>query len=178
MTTQSSSGIISSFHSDLKRAKELVYDKCGFNLTNPKLNAESAAYGACSFALDGKRIQHRTAKITPAKTGQFVTVWKRNSNGVTEPFDVSDNIDFIIITVRSGDNSGQFIFPQSVLAAKGIITRDGKEGKRGIRIYPPWDTAANKQAIITQTWQLKYFLTINKDNSTDLDLAKKLFAYT
>jgi hypothetical protein len=178
MIPPSSVEIISSFHSDLKRAKELVYDKCSFNLTNPKLNAESAAYGACSFELDAKRIQHRTAKITPTKTGQFVTVWKRNSNGITEPFDVSDNIDFIIITVRSGDNFGQFIFPQSVLAAKGIITRDGKEGKRGIRVYPPWDAAANKQATITQTWQSKYFLTIKKGNSTDLDLAKKLFACT
>jgi hypothetical protein len=178
MTTQSTLAIINSFHSDLKIVKESVYDKCGFNLTNPRLNAESAAYGACSFELDGKAIQHRIAKITPAKTGQFVTIWKRNNSGITEPFDVSDNLDFIIITVRSGDNAGQFIFPAAILAVKGIITKEGKEGKRGIRVYPPWDTATNKQAVITQSWQTKYFLSIEKGNSTDLDLAKKLLAKT
>jgi hypothetical protein len=47
---------------DLKIAKELVYDKCGFNLTDPKLNTESLEYGACSFALNGLTIQHRVSK--------------------------------------------------------------------------------------------------------------------
>jgi hypothetical protein len=34
--------------------------------------------------------------------------------------------------------------------------------------------ATNKQAEKTQSWQTKYFLTIKNDNSTDLDLIKKL----
>jgi TonB-dependent SusC/RagA subfamily outer membrane receptor len=76
------------------------------------------------------------------------------------------------------NNFGQFIFPKSVLADKGIITRKGKEGKRGIRVYPPWDKTTNKQAEKTQTWQTKYFLTIKNDNSTDLDLTKKLLTQT
>lgn len=92
MTTESR--IINSFHSDLKIAKELVYDKCGFDLTNPKLNSESAEYGACSFGLNGKTIQHRVSKITPTKAGQFVAIWKRNKDGITEPFDILDDIDF------------------------------------------------------------------------------------
>ncbi len=178
MTTESTLTIINSFHSDLKVVKELVYDKCGFDLTDPKLNSESAEYGACSFGLNGKTIQHRVSKITPTKTGQFVTIWKRNKDGITEPFDILDDIDFIIITSKSGDNFGQFIFPKPVLADKGIITRNGKEGKRGIRVYPPWDIATNKQAEKTQSWQTKYFLTIKKDNSTNLDLTKKLFTKT
>jgi hypothetical protein len=57
---------------------------------------------------------------------------------------------------------------------KGIISSNGKEGKRGIRVYPPWDIATNRQAIKTQNWQTNYFMTVKKDNSTDLDLAKKL----
>jgi hypothetical protein len=61
---------------------------------------------------------------------------------------------------------------------KGIITRNNKDGKRGIRVYPPWDIAINKQAEKTQLWQTKYFLTIKKDNSTDLDLTRKLFTQT
>lgn len=175
MTTESTSIIVNSFHSDLKVAKELVYDKCGFDLAYPKLDSESSEYGACSFELNGMTIQHRVSKITPTKTGQFVTIWKRNKDGMTEPFDISDDIDFIIITSKSGDNFGQFIFPKSVLADKGIITRNGKEGKRGIRVYPPWDMATNKQAQKTQSWQKKYFLTIETHNSTDLSLIKNLF---
>ena len=154
--------------------KELVYDKCGFDFTNLKQNLESKEYEACSFELDGKTVQYRCSKITPTKIGQFVTIWKRNKDGITEPFDILDDLDFIIITSKSGNNFGQFIFPKSVLADKGIITRNNKEGKRGIRVYPPWDIAINKQAEKTQLWQTKYFLTIKKDNSTDLDLIKKL----
>ena len=176
MTDESILTIMNSFHSDLKIAKELVYDKCGFELTNLKLNSESVEYGACSFELDGQRIEHRVSKITPTKTGQFVTIWKRNKNGVTEPFDILDDIDFIIITSKSGNNFGQFIFPKSILADKGIITKNGKAGKRGIRVYPPWDIATSKQAEKTQNWQTKYFLTIKNHNSTDFNLAKKLFA--
>ena len=167
-----------SFHSDLKMAKELVYDKCGFDLTNLKLDLESAAYGACSFELNGLSIQHRVSKITPTKTGQFVTIWKRNKDGLTEPFDIADDIDFIVITARSGDNFGQFVFPKLVLAEQGILTRNGKAGKRGIRVYPPWDIATSKQAEKTQSWQTKYFLTIQNGNSSDLDSAKQLYTKT
>ncbi len=155
----------------------MVYDKCGFDLTHPKLNAESAEYGACSFKLNGNSIQHRVSKITPTKIGQFVTIWKRNKDGITQPFDILDDIDFIIITSKCGDNFGQFLFPTSVLADKGIITKNGKEGKRGIRVYPPWDITTNKQAQKTQGWQTKYFLVIKNDGSTDLEMAKRLLIH-
>lgn len=178
MRTENTLKTLNTIHSDIRVVKELVYDKCGFDLTNLTQNLESKEYGACSFELNGKTIQQRVSKITPTKTGQFVTIWKRNEDGITEPFDILDDIDFIIITSKSGDNFGQFIFPTSVLADNGIITRNGKEGKRGIRVYPPWDIATSKQAEKTQSWQTKYFLTIKKDNSTDLDLAKKLFTKT
>ena len=173
--TESTSAIIDTFYTDLKIAKELVYDKCGFDFTNPKLDTESIAYGACSFELNGKTVQYRVAKTTPTKTGQFVTIWKRNADGITEPFSVSDKVDFIVISAKSADNFGQFIFPQSVLADKGIITQNSKEGKRGIRVYPPWDITKNKQAQKTQAWQTKYFLTIKEDDSIDLDLINELF---
>ncbi|ERM80404.1 hypothetical protein P872_22025 [Rhodonellum psychrophilum GCM71 = DSM 17998] len=174
MTTESTLTTINSSHSGLKVAIELVYEKCGFDLTDPKLNSESLEYGACSFGLNGNKVQYRDSRITPTKTGQFVTLWKRNKDGITEPFDISDDLDFIIITSKSGDNFGQFIFPKSVLADNGIITRNGQGGKRGIRVYPPWDIATNKQAERTQNWQTKYFLTIKKDDTTDLNFVKEL----
>lgn len=107
-----------------------------------------------------------------------MTIWKRNKEGITEPFDISDDLDFIIITSKSGDNFGQFIFPKSVLADKGIITRNNKKGKRGIRVYPPWDIVKNKQAAKTQIWQAKYFITIKNDTSIDIDLIMKLLSQT
>lgn len=178
MTAKDYSTIIKSFHNDLEIVKELVYDKCGFVLTNPILNSESLEYGACSFKLNGKTIQYRVAKVTPTKTGQFVTIWKRNDDGITAPFDILDNIDFIVITTKSGNHLGQFVFPKSVLANNGIISQNGKGGKRGIRVYSPWDTITSKQAEKTQHWQRKYFLTIKHDHTSDFQLAKKLFADT
>ena len=178
MTTENTLTLLNSIHYDLKVVKEYVYDKCDFDLTNLKQNLESKEYGACSYMLHGKIIEQRISKITPKKTGQFVTIWKRNKDGITEPFDNSDNLDFVIITARNDDNFGQFIFPKSVLADNGIINRNGKIGKRGIRVYPPWDTPTSKQAKNTQIWQLNYFLIIKKDNSTNLDLIKKLLNNT
>ncbi|NLR81158.1 MepB family protein [Chitinophaga eiseniae] len=164
-----------SLYTNLNIVKKLLYDKCDFELTNVKFNLESVEYGACSFELNGHRVEYRVSKITPTKTGQFVTIWKRNKNGITEPFDISDDIDFVVITSKSGDNIGQFIFPKEVLVDKGIISKHGKDGKRGIRVYPLWDTVTNKQAEKTQSWQTKYFVTIKFDNTTDLDLTRKLF---
>jgi hypothetical protein len=174
MTTENTLTLLNSIHSDLKVVKELVYDKCGFDLTNLKQNIESKEYGACTFVLNGKTIQQRVSKITQTKTGQFVTIWKRNKDGITEPFDYEDNFDFVIITARNDENFGQFIFPKLVLADKGIISRNSIEGKRGIRVYPPWDITTNKQAEKTQNWQTKYFVTIKNNNPTDLELTKKL----
>lgn len=176
MTAVKILALLKTIHSDLNMVKELVYDQCGFELSKVKQNIESKEYGACTFDLNGKTILQRVSRITPTKSGQFVSIWKRTLNGITEPFDDSDNFDFIIITTRKDNNFGQFIFPKSVLAEKGIITLNGKVGKRGIRVYPPWDIPTNKQAQKTQNWQTKYFLTIYTDRATDLDLAKELLS--
>lgn len=153
-------------HPDLQFIKERIYDKHNLVLTNLILDSESIGYGACSFELNGKTIEHRVSKTTPTKIGQFVTIWKRNEEGITRPYDTSDELDFIIITARSENNIGQFIFPKSILAEKGIISNQGKDGKRGIRVYSPWDVPTNKQAIKTQDWQTKYFFTITESISS------------
>jgi hypothetical protein len=160
-------------NNELKIVKELVFDKCGFNLTNLKHNKESLEYTACSFQLNGKSIQFRSSKITPTKTGQFVTIWKRNNDGITEPFDTSDDIDFLIITSKSGYNFGLFIFPKSILVENGIFTSNSKKGKRGMRVYTTWDIAPNKQAERTQRWQTKHFISINKDDINGLEFLEK-----
>ncbi|MDI5887138.1 MepB family protein [Flavobacterium yafengii] len=160
---------------NLIETKELVFDKCGFDLRNLEIEKESAEYSACKFDLDIIKILFRVAKITPTKIGQFVTFWKRSENGPIEPYAVSDSIDFFIINTKSNDKFGQFIFPKSVLSQQGIISTDLKEGKRGIRVYPPWDLTESKQAQKTQKWQLEYFLEIPLNKSVNLDRAKQLY---
>lgn len=163
-------------HNDFYAAKKQVYDRCGLAVTQLNAESESQEYGACTFNLNDKRIVFRVSKITPTKTGQFVTIWKRNKEGITEPFNENDEFDFLVICSRSSDHWGQFIFPKRVLIEKGIITANKKEGKRGIRVYPLWDKPANKQAENTQAWQRLYFLPIEENGSVDPILAGKLYA--
>ncbi|MEP6803183.1 MAG: MepB family protein [Flavobacterium sp.] len=164
---------LKSLPKDLITVKELVYDCCHFDATEPQREAESADYDAYHFQLNGKNICYRTAKITPTKTGQFVTLWKRNVMGIIAPFDSLDTIDFVIVNVRKNGLLGQFIFPKDILLEKGIFSTEFKEGKRATRVYPPWDETTSKQAQKTQQWQLDYFYSINPD--LDLEQFKVLF---
>ena len=165
-----------SFKTDLQLAEKLLYSKCGFQLQNLVWNSESANYAACSFELNIYKIQYRVANITPTKIGQFVAIWKRNNQGITAPFDVADALDFLIISVRDSENFGQFIFPKSVLVSKGIISQNEKGGKRGIRVYAPWDKPTNKQAMQTQAWQVHYFVEIRENLPVDVKLVKSILS--
>ena len=161
-------------HPDLLIAQELVYDKCGHEFTTLLKESESADYGSCSFKLNGLEVKFRSAKITPTKIGQFVTLWKRKEDGPIRPFAASDPIDLFIISTRKGNRLGQFIFPKSVLADQGIVSTKNMDGKRAMRVYPTWDITTSKQAQKTQKWQLKYFLEIPPKKSVNLALAKML----
>jgi len=173
MTIKNNWNDLKSVPKDLILAKELVYDCCDFEITVPQPEKESTDYDAYRFYLNQKNICYRTAKITPTKTGQFVTLWKRNNSGIIEPFDTEDLIDFVIISVRKDDLYGQFIFPKSILLAKGIFSTATKEGKRATRVYPPWDETTSKQAQKTQQWQLDFFYKISPD--TDLNKFRGIF---
>lgn len=162
--------------SDLLSIKEILFDTCGFECSFPLMEAESAEYSAYTFELNGLNIKFRAAKITPTKIGQFVTLWKRIENGPIQPFDASDPIDLFVVSTQKDNYFGQFIFPKSVLIAKGIVS-DSKEGKRAIRVYPPWDITTNKQAQKTQKWQLDYFLETPQDKTIDLNRAKFLYRF-
>lgn len=164
-----------SLHSDFLATKNLVYDPCKLKYTPPILEAESAEYGACVLEVNNFSVRFRVAKITPTKSGQFVTVWKRLSNGPIQPYDISDPVDFFVISTRKDQHFGQFIFPKSVLCEQGIFSKNGRGGKRGIRVYPPWDKALNKQAQKTQQWQLKYFLEIPLNGAIDRARAQVLY---
>jgi hypothetical protein len=162
-------------HKDLLAAQELLFNPCYFELSLLKIEPESTEYGAATFHLNDLFITFRTAKITPTKIGQFVTLCKRNSEGITAPFHIADDIDFAIICTRTPTHFGAFIFPKSVLHEKEILADNDKDGKRGFRVYPSWDIAENKQAKQTQEWQLKYFLEIPNNKQIDIEKATFLF---
>lgn len=159
--------------SNFNQIKTKVYDKCSLEISDFKNEHEGKEYHACQFKLNEMKIVCRSSKITPKKVGQFVTFWKRNKKGITEPFNENDNVDFYVINASSGDNLGQFVFPKSILINKGIISTTNKDGKRGFRVYPKWDKTENKQAVKTQSWQLDYFYEINR--LTDLKIVLALY---
>lgn len=161
--------------SDFFIAKECIYNFPPFQVSSPIPYEDNAEYGACTFILNNRLIHFRTAKITPTKTGQFVTLWKRTGNSPIQPFDVNDSFDFFIINVKSNNHRGQFIFSKNILLKKGIISQNQKGGKRAIRVYPPWDQTTNSQAIKTQKWQLDYFLDMSSNIEIDFLKAKKLY---
>jgi hypothetical protein len=78
-----------------------------------------------------------------------------------------------VISVRCEALLGQFVFPKLVLLKQGILAGDKTPGKRGFRVYPPWDKTGNRQAQNTQAWQLEYFLDMT--NGLDAEKAKRLY---
>lgn len=163
-------------HPEFIYLKEKIFDKYRFAVTDLLREEESAAYGAYTFTLNDLKVRFRAAKITPTKTGQFVTLWKRDAGGPIKPFDKDDPIDLFIISVNNKVHKGNFVFPKSILFEKGILSNGGKDGKRAIRVYPPWDNNLNSQASQTQKWQLNYFIDLSKNTKIDSKLYTFLYS--
>jgi hypothetical protein len=150
---------------DLIVAIRQVYEPVGLKITHVLHEIESSEYGAFRFSLNDCQVVFRIAKTTPTKIGQFVTLWKRPHN-VIVPFEVNDDIDFVIISVSDTENHGQFIFGKDILLEKGILSQGDKKGKLAFRVYPPWTKPSAKDAIKSQQWQVGYFLPISGDKKT------------
>ncbi|SEC41829.1 hypothetical protein SAMN04489761_2938 [Tenacibaculum sp. MAR_2009_124] len=150
-----------------------IFDKLNLEYAGYKEETESQEYDACQFQLNKRNIISRSSKVTPKKIGQFVTFWKRSSQGPIEPFSELDTIDYFMITTKVDEGLGLFLFPKQILIKKGILSTKNKDGKRGFRVYPPWDEVKSKQAERTQKWQQDYFYSIT--NSNDLLLLEKVF---
>lgn len=149
------------------------YGNCEFNISNVVLQHENKAYNACSFLLNEHKIIYRKSKITPTKIGQFVTFWKRSEAGPIEPYHGNDDFNFFVINCQNDTNFGQFIFPKSILIEKGFISTSNKDGKRGFRVYPNWETTTSQLAQKTQAWQKNYFIELSEN--MDLSPFKKLY---
>lgn len=159
----------------LHQIEDSICSKFQLIVRNSSRDEECEAYSGLNFQLDDRKITFRKAKITPKKIGQFVTLWKRNANGQTEPYSVTEPVDFYIIASEKDQNRGFFLFPKAVLAEKGILTQNGKEGKRGFRVYPAWDIPENKQAEKTKNWQNSFFIDLNSNEEAGLEKFRELF---
>lgn len=124
-----------------------------------KEHSEASEYGGCEYYFDNSKYIQRTSKTTPKKIGQFVTLWNRNKEGITTPFNNNDKFDYVVIICHYKNKVGRFLFPKEVLLQHKILSNTHKniDGKRGFRVYPAWDVPINKQAILTKSWQILYF---------------------
>src|SRR5690606_26490451 len=146
----------------------------GRKLTNITQDQECEEYSGFNFQINQLNLKFRKAKITPKKVGQFVTLWRRNSEKQTEPFNETDNFDFYIIVVEQEERFGFFIFPKNVLIERQILTSNQKEGKRGFRVYPNWTKTENKQAEKTQNWQINYFINLTNNEQKNIEKFKAI----
>lgn len=128
-----------------KPIKNIVYEK------------ENREYNSTQFNLDELLFKYREARITPTKLGMFVTFYKRNKSNITIPYDVTDTVDFLVIGIKNSANFGCFIFTKKILLEKDIMSKNNIGGKRGFRVYPPFEKVTSTQAIKTQSWQVEYY---------------------
>ncbi|PQZ85949.1 hypothetical protein CQ018_19405 [Arthrobacter sp. MYb227] len=130
-------------------------------------NPEARAYTGCEFSLTNDsgsiaRIVFRSAKVTPTKAGLFVTLWKRDSAGVTRPYTAADSIDEFWISAETERGYGVFRFAADALENFGVLRSTKKPGKRGFRLYTPWDENLNSSATKAWAWQHKFFTVLER----------------
>ena len=150
---------------ELQKIETLLFNQIPLKISNIMEDKEAKEYYGYDFQTGKLNIKFRKAKITPKKVGQFVTLWKRNTQNTTEPFQESDVFDFYIIAVEENEKYGFFLFPKNELIKRNILTTASKTGKRGFRVYPSWIKPTNKQAEKTQLWQTIYFLDFTKHDT-------------
>ena len=138
----------------------------------PDLECEE--YFGFNFKINETQIKFRKSKLTPKKIGQFVTFWKRDSDGKTVPFDINDDFDFYIISIEEDENSGFFIFPKAVLEKENLISSENKTGKRGFRVYADWHFPNSKQAEKTKLWQTQYFIDYSDSDDSIINQFKEI----
>ena len=153
---------------NLLAVEELLFKPLGLVIENLKVEKESADYGAAEFTVNDHLVKYRQAKITPTKIGQFVTFWKRIGKGPIMPYQSLDLFNFLVVSVRTENHFGQFVFPKKILCEKGIVSTEQKEGKRAMRVYPPRDKTDNPQARKTQSWQLEWFIDFSENVEVNL----------
>lgn len=149
----------------------------GAGLTSIAPQAEGVHYHAHTAMLGRQAILMRVAKTTPTKTGQFVTLWKRNASGLTVPISGSDEYQWFLVIVKDTGKAGFFLFSKEILLKQKILSGTGSTGKRGFRIYPIWAITHSQQAAHTKTWQVNFFFELPCITDSNLQRLRKLLQF-
>lgn len=73
---------------DLAKSESTLYPEHGWKISDVIFEAESRDYEACRLMFCGQSALYRSDKVTPKKTGLFVSLWKRAFGiGDIMPFD-------------------------------------------------------------------------------------------
>lgn len=123
-----------------------------------QIEEQNIDYEGATFCLNQRVYRTRLAKLTPKKKGYFVAAWEKDANGTNQAYQYEDSPNKLIVSVIDGEKCGQFIFPKSVLLAKGILKTATQKGKMAFRVYPNWVSDLNATATKTQAWQSDYFI--------------------
>ena len=145
------------------------------NILQIDMDKSAQKYYGLDIRLHNIKIKSRISKITPTKTGQFVTFWKRSIAGTITPYDDKDPFDLLVVNLAQQNKIGQFVFPKSALVEKNIISSGNNIGKNAFRVYSPWEQNLNKQAKDTQLWQSNYFIEISDTASLDIKKLHSLY---
>ncbi|WP_333853787.1 MepB family protein [Epilithonimonas sp.] len=159
---------------ELQHLHDLILKELNLNLSEITPDLECEEYSGFNFKINQTNFKFRKSKLTPKKIGQFVTFWKRDSDGKTVPFDINDDFDFYLISIEENENSGFFIFSKAVLEKQDLISSENKTGKRGFRVYADWHFPNNKQAVKTKDWQTKYFINYSDSDDSVLNQFRKI----
>ena len=159
---------------ELNKIESLFIKNYGQKITNLTIENACDEYFGFNFQIEKLNFKFRKSKITPKKVGQFVTLWKRNSEKQTEPFNENDNFDFFIFVSEQDEKFGFFIFSKKLLIEKNILSSRLKEGKRGFRLYPTWVKTESKQAEKTQSWQTEYFIDLTSNEQKNIEKLKSI----
>lgn len=147
---------------EIELIRHTIFDRLGLHITDLDKDAECEDYSGYNFRLGQLSIKFRKAKITPKKTGHFVTLWKRNPHTTeTEPFASTDPFEFFIIAAEDKNRQGFFFFSKDTLVRHKILTTSLQTGKRGFRVYAAWDIPESRQAEKTRLWQEKSFISFS-----------------
>lgn len=167
------------FWNALESIDKTIYQPNNLQVTSVIEEEQNSDYGAGRFTIGSsdisgeplgievrrKSVRLRVAKITPKKTGQFVTFWQKDNENKNQTYHWKASPDLLVIHTL-GDNQvwGQFVFPKDILLEKNILRSDLTTGKMAMRVYPFWDKPSSNAAIATQKWQSDYFFQVlNED---------------
>jgi hypothetical protein len=163
--------------SEIKTLETKILKPLNLAISDIIQDLECEDYFGFNIKINQLNIKFRKAKITPNKIGKFVTLWKRNLIGETEPFNINDDFHFYIIASTENEKSGFFLFPKFTLENHQILTNEKKLGKRGFRVYTNWDYPDSKQALKSKIWQSEYFIDLENNLKENIKKFKNILFY-